>query len=94
MVGAYFHVGGMSTEQLRRETELRYSTVADYFEHYVSLGIVRDVDDLVQNYGHLIPEIFFQWVTTGQLGCIFAVKLARKPRENRWLPVVQLDALS
>jgi hypothetical protein len=74
--------------------QLRYSTVADYVEHYVSLGIVRDSEDLVQNYGHLIPEIFFQWVTTGQLGCLFAVKLARKPRENRWLPIVQLDALS
>lgn len=73
---------------------LRYSTIADYVEHLISLGIVRDADDLIQNFGHLIPEIFFQWVSTGQLGCIFAAKLARRPRENRWLPIIQLDALS
>jgi len=74
--------------------ELRYSTIADYVEHYVSRGIVRDQDDLIQNYAHLIPEIFFQWISTGQLGCVFAAKLARRPRENRWLPIVQLNALA
>lgn len=42
----------------------------------------------------MIAEIFFQWVSTGQLGCIFALRLASSPRENRWLPVVQLNALT
>ena len=57
----------------------RYPTLADYVKHYVDLGIVRDLDDLVANYRHLIAEIFFQWVSTGQLGCLFAAKLAKNP---------------
>ncbi|GEM_PF-1752497 len=74
--------------------ERQYPALNDYLEHYISQGIVRDQADLVENYGHLIAEVFFQWVTTGQLGCLFAVKLAKRPRENRWLPIVQLRALS
>lgn len=30
----------------------------------------------------------------GQLGCLFAAKLGKKPRENRWFPIVQLGGLS
>src|SRR5260370_41097759 len=71
-----------------------YSTLSDYVEHYVSQGLVKNTEDLINNYGHLIPEIFFNWVSTGQLGCLFASKLSRKPRENRWVPIVQLNALS
>jgi hypothetical protein len=59
----------------------------------LSTSIVKDLDDLVQNYGHLIGELFFNWVRTGQLGCLFAVQLAKEPRKNRWLPIVQLRAL-
>jgi len=71
----------------------QYPTLDDYLSHLVHLGIVKDLDDLVHNYGHLIGEIFFNWVQTGQLACLFAVKLAKKPRQNRWLPIVQLDPL-
>jgi hypothetical protein len=74
-------------------SERHYSTCADYVDHLVSMGMVRDLDDLVQNYSHLIGEIFFQWVSTGQLACLFAAKLAKRPRENRWLPIIQLRAL-
>lgn len=72
---------------------LRYSTLTDYVDCLIAQGAVRDVDDLIQNYPQLIGEIFFQWVSTGQLGCLFAAKLARKPRENRWLPIIQIGAL-
>jgi hypothetical protein len=75
-------------------TTRRYSTISDYVECLIAQGVVRDLDDLVRNYSHLIGEIFFQWVSTGQLGCLFAAKLAKRPRENRWLPIVQLNALS
>ena len=71
-----------------------YSNLENYVERYVNAGFVTDLDALVKNYGHLIGEIFMQWVSTGQLGCLFAAKPARKPRENRWIPLVQLDALS
>ncbi len=70
-----------------------YPSLGDYLEHYKSLGIVKDLDDLVQNYAHLIGELFFNWVRSGQLGCLFAVHLAKDPRKNRWLPIVQLRAL-
>src|SRR5271169_2357863 len=75
-------------------SSFRYSTLPDYVEHYVSQGLVKDSDDLINNFSHLIPEIFFHWVGTGQLGCLFASFLARKPRENRWVPIVQLNALA
>ncbi len=72
----------------------RFPELCDYLERYVSQGMVKDVTDLIENYSHLIGEIFFNWISTGQLGCIFAAKLARKPRENRWHSVVQLQALT
>ncbi len=71
-----------------------YPSLADYVEYYVAQGLVNDLDDLVQNYGHLIAEVVFNWISTAQVGCVFAAKLARKPRENRWLPIVQLGALA
>jgi hypothetical protein len=74
-------------------SQKHYPTLDDYLAHLVHLGIVKDLDDLVCNYGHLIGEIFFNWVQTGQLACLFAVRLAKKPRENRWFPIVQLRAL-
>jgi hypothetical protein len=75
-------------------SQLHYPTITDYVNYHISRGAVRDLDDLVNNHGHLIAEIFFHWVSTGQLGCIFALKLAANPRESRWLPIVQLKPLS
>jgi hypothetical protein len=74
--------------------EHRYPTLADYVEVFVRQGLVTDLQDLVENHSNLINEIFFQWVTTGQLGCLFAVKLGKRPRENRWFPIVQLNAIN
>jgi hypothetical protein len=71
----------------------QFPTIGDYVSHLVDQGIVRDLEDLISNYSQLIGEIFFQWVSTGQLGCLFAAKLAKRPRENRWLPIIQRDAL-
>lgn len=75
-------------------SDYSFSTLADYVEHYVAQGLVKNQADLIQNYGHLIAEIFINWVSAGRLGCLFASVLAGKPRENRWLPIVQLGALS
>jgi hypothetical protein len=75
-------------------THRSYSTITDYVDCLIAQGIVKNLDDLVHNYGHLIGEIFFQWISTGQLGCLFAAVLAKRPRENRWLPIVQLEALA
>lgn len=80
--------------KLNDGTQRQYSNISDYVGCLVEQGIVRDLNDLIQNYTHLIGEIFFQWVSTGQLGCLFAARLAKRPRENRWLPIVQLEALS
>jgi hypothetical protein len=80
--------------KLNDGSERSFPGLVDYVGQLVSQGVVRDLDDLIQNYSHLIGEIFFQWISTGQLGCLFAAKLARKPRENRWLPIVQLNALA
>lgn len=68
--------------------DFRYSTITDYVDHLIAGGHVKDLDDLINNHSHLIAEIFFRWISTGQLGCIFALKLAASPRENRWLPIV------
>ena len=70
-----------------------YPGLADYVSYYVSQGAVTDLNDLIRNYSQQIGEIFIQWIRTGQLGCIFALNLAKKPRESRWLPIVRLNAL-
>lgn len=73
--------------------EFRYSTITDYVDHLIAGGYVKNVADLIENHSDLIAEIFFRWISTGQLGCIFALKLAQSPRENRWLPIVVPEAL-
>jgi hypothetical protein len=73
--------------------EYRFSTITDYVDHLIAGGYIADIDDLIKNHSHLIAEIFFRWITTGQLGCIFALKLAASPRENRWMPIVVPQAL-
>lgn len=75
-------------------TEKSYSGLVDYIKSYVDQGLITDLDDLVNNYGHLVGELFFNWIRTGQPGCLFAMQLAKKPRENRWLPIVRTGALS
>lgn len=80
--------------QLNDGKQKRFPSLQDYVDQLVEQGIVKDLDDLVANYSHLIGEMFINWVATGQVGCLFAVKLARNPRLNRWVPIVQLGALS
>ena len=70
-----------------------FPSLDDYVDQLVTEGTVRDRDDLVRNYDHLVAEIFLNWVSAGQTGCLFAARLARRPRQARWLPIVQLDAL-
>jgi hypothetical protein len=81
------------TQTLNDGREFRYSTITDYVDHLIAAGLVKDIPDLIANHSHLIAEIFFRWISTGQLGCIFALKLAQSPRENRWLPIVIPEAL-
>ena len=71
-----------------------FPELQDYVDQLIAEGSVRDTDDLVRNYDHLVAEIFLNWISAGQTGCLFAARLARKPRQARWLPIVQLDALS
>lgn len=35
----------------------------------------------------MLGDVFLQWVRSGQLGCLFAVKLARAPDEAKWASV-------
>lgn len=74
-------------------SERSYSTIADYVDAYVRQGRVRDLADLIENHTNLVNEIFFRWVEAGQLGCLFAVKLSRNPRLNRWHSIVISDAV-
>lgn len=82
------------TVTLNDGTPRSFATLNDYVNYYVAQGIVKNLDDLIQNYSHLLGEMFFQWVASGQLGCLFAAKLAKRPRENLWVPIIQLQALS
>jgi len=75
-------IGRSAVVILNDGSEQRYSTCSDYVDYYVSQGIVRDLEDLVNNYSQLIAEAFFQWISSGRLGCLFAAKLAKRPREN------------
>lgn len=75
-------------------TTVSFPSLQDYVDQLVAEGTIRDKDDLVRNYDHLVAEIFLNWVSAGQTACLFAARLARKPRQARWLPIVQLDALT
>lgn len=75
-------------------SNVSFPSLQDYVDQLVAEGTIRDKDDLVRNYDHLVAEIFLNWVSAGQTGCLFAARLARKPRHARWLPIVQLDALA
>jgi hypothetical protein len=76
------------THTLNDGHAFHFSTLSDYVDHLVASGFAKDLPDLINNHSHLIAEIFFRWISTGQLGCIFALRLAQSPRENRWLPIV------
>jgi len=71
-----------------------FPALQDYVDQLVAEGSIRDTQDLIRNYDHLVAEIFLNWVSAGQTSCLFAARLARKPRQARWLPIVQLDALT
>jgi hypothetical protein len=80
--------------KLNDGTVRTYPTLDDYVKQHVAQGDVKNLDDLIKNYKDRIGEIFFNWISTGQLACLFAVKLAKNPRENYWLPIAYTDALS
>ena len=83
-----------STLTLSNGATASFPALQDYVDQLVSEGSIRDKQDLVRNYDHLVGEIFLNWVSAGQTSCLFAARLARKPRQARWLPIVQLDALT
>ena len=83
-----------STFTLANGSTVSFPSGDDYVEQLIAEGIVRDRDDLVHNYDHLVAEIFLNWVSAGQTACLFAARLARKPRQARWLPIVHLDGLT
>jgi hypothetical protein len=83
------------TVKLNDGNERSYPTLADYVDAFVRQGLVEDLPDLIANHSNLLNEIFFNWVATGQLGCLFAARLGKSPREkSRWYPIVQLNALA
>ena len=71
-----------------------FPSLDDYVNQLVAEGTIRDKNDLVRNYDHLVGEIFLNWVSAGQTACLFAARLARKPRQARWLPIVVVDGLT
>lgn len=83
-----------STLTLSNGATASFPALQDYVDQLVAEGSIRDKQDLVRNYDHLVGEIFLNWVSAGQTSCLFAARLARKPRQARWLPIVQLDALT
>ncbi|MCH8344300.1 MAG: hypothetical protein IH983_09945 [Planctomycetes bacterium] len=80
--------------QVNDGTTKSFPTLDDYVAQLVANGVIRDKVDLIRNYEQLVWEIFFNWISTGQTACLFAAKLAGKPRPARWVPFVELDALS
>ena len=82
------------TLQLADGSSASFPSLDDYVDQLVAEGTIRDRADLVRNYDHLVAEIFLNWVSAGQTACLFASRLARRPRQARWLPIVQLDALT
>lgn len=55
-----------------------FPTLDDYVQLYVQRGLIKDKNDLLNKKTHFISEIFFDWIKSGQLGCLFAVSLANR----------------
>lgn len=79
-----------------------FPTLDDYVTWLVTNGKVIDKRDLVENHHDLVSEIFFQWLRTKQVGCLFAAKLAKSAASTsehekervKWDTIVVADALA
>lgn len=70
-----------------------YPTRADLVARLVADGVVQDEADLLTNHRDVVGEMFFTWIEHGQIGCLFAVRLSKNPREHGWLPIVYTGAV-
>lgn len=53
----------------------------------VATGEIARPEDLSGDRLDLLGDVFLQWVGSGQIGCLFAMRLARTPDQARWTSV-------
>lgn len=75
-------------------TTRHFPTLDDLVNVLVEDGRIKNKQDLLQNHPDLISDIFFAWVSYGQLACQYAVKLAAHPRDSGWISSVEFGALT
>lgn len=65
-----------------------FSSFDDLAAWVVELGQASDIQDVRSNLHSLWGDLLFTWYTQGQVACVFAQSLARKPVEARWYTAV------
>jgi hypothetical protein len=65
-----------------------FSSFDDLAAWLVQLGRASDVQDVRNNLRALWGDILFSWYTQGQVGCVFAQRLARDVAGSNWYTAV------
>lgn len=65
-----------------------FPTRADYVAWHKGLGTIEDETDLIEKKNSLVSEIFYDWIKRLQLACLFAKKIAHKPKEAGYQSLV------
>lgn len=61
-----------------------YSSFDDFLTLAIAEGIVKSLEDLLETRPDLLGSILFEWYSQGQIACVFAQRLARKPDRGKW----------
>lgn len=67
--------------------ECSFPTFYDIANHLVATGEIARPEELSAERVDLLGDVFLQWVGSGQLGCLFAMRLARTPDQAGWTSV-------
>jgi hypothetical protein len=65
-----------------------FSAFSDYLDFFIQAGHVASLDDLLDRKPDILGTILFAWFSQGQIACIFAQRLARKPIDAKWQSIV------
>ena len=67
--------------------ERSFPTFHDIASYLVATGEIARPEELSAERVDLLGDVFLQWAGSGQLGCLFAMRLARTPDQARWTSV-------
>lgn len=61
-----------------------FSSFSDFLKEFIDLGYVQSLEDLLENRQDLLGTSLFKWFGQGQIACVFAQNLSRRPSTAEW----------